>query len=88
MLEPKQIHPIGIGTYNLNLKNPEKTLQSILYSANKGQNFMSTSLLYENGNVVNFLQDFFKKVNRDKIFLTCHLEPYIEKREEDRKSVV
>lgn len=82
-----QIHPIGIGTYNLDLENKEKTLQALQHSVEKGQNFMSTSLLYANGKVVDFLQEFFKKVNRDDIFLTCHLEPYIEKREDVEKQL-
>lgn len=82
-----QIHPIGIGTYNLDLENKEKTLQALQHSVEKGQNFMSTSLLYANGKVVDFLQEFFKKVNKDDIFLTCHLEPYIEKREDVEKQL-
>lgn len=78
----KQINPIGIGTYKLDLENKHKTLQALLYSFDKGQNFMSTSLLYDNCNVVDFLYKFFKQVKRDNMFLTCHLEPYIERKED------
>lgn len=77
-----ELNPIGIGTYNIDLNNKEKSLKALLYSIDKGQNFLSTSLLYNNCKVVDFLQDFFKIVNQDKIFLTCHLEPYIEKVED------
>lgn len=85
MIELDKINPIGIGTYNLNLKEKTNTLKALLHSVNKGQNFMSTSLLYDNCNVVNFLYEFFKQVEKDNIFLTCHLEPYIEKREDIEK---
>ena len=48
---------------------------------------MSTSLLYDNYNVVDFLYNFFKEIDKDIIFLTCHLEPYIEKREDVEKQL-
>lgn len=87
MLNLNEINPIGIGTYKLDLENKDKTLKALLYSVENGQNFMSTSLLYGNYSVVNFLYDFFKKVNKDDIFLTCHLEPYIEKKEDVEKQL-
>ena len=86
-MEINKINPIGIGTYKLDLENKEKTLKALLYSFEKGQNFMSTSLIYDNCNVVNFLNEFFKEVNKDNIFLACHLEPYIEKREDVEKQL-
>lgn len=86
-MEINKINPIGIGTYKLDLENKEKTLKALLHSVQKGQNFMSTSLMYDNYNVVNFLNSFFKEVNKDNIFLTCHLEPYIEKREDVEKQL-
>lgn len=87
MLNENEINPIGIGTYKLDLENKSKTLEALLYSVENGQNFMSTSLLYDNYNVVNFLYSFFKEVNKDDIFLTCHLEPYIEKKEDVEKQL-
>ncbi|MCI8961697.1 MAG: aldo/keto reductase [Clostridia bacterium] len=87
MVEDNEINPIGIGTYKLDLENKEETLKALLYSVYKGQNLMSTSLLYDNCNVVDFLYNFFKEVDKDKIFLTCHLEPYIEKREDVEKQL-
>ena len=86
-MQLNKINPIGIGTYKLDLENKEKTLDALVYSFNKGQNFMSTSLIYDNYNVVNFLKDFFKIVNKDDIFLTCHLEAYIEKKEDVEKQL-
>lgn len=87
MVDDNKINPIGIGTYKLDLENKEKTLKALLYSVYKGQNLMSTSLLYDNYNVVDFLYNFFKEVDKEKIFLTCHLEPYIEKREDVEKQL-
>lgn len=87
MLNLSKLHPIGIGTYQLDLENPEKTLQALLHSVSKGQNFMSTSLLYDSGKVVDFLAEFFQEVKREDIFLTCHLEPYIEKKEDVEKQL-
>ena len=87
MIELNEINPIGIGTYQLDLENKDKTLQALLHSVDKGQNFMSTSLLYDNYNVVNFLYNFFKQVNKDNVFLTCHLEPYIETKEDVEKQL-
>ena len=87
MINLNELNPIGIGTYKLDLENKDKTLQSLLYSVDKGQNFMSTSLLYDNCNVVNFLYDFFKQVNKENIFITCHLEPYIESKKDVEKQL-
>jgi len=87
IMEVNKFNPIGIGTYKLDLENKEKTLEALLHSVEKGQNLMSTSLLYANYDVVDFLYNFFKKVNKDKIFLKCHLEPYIEKREDVEKQL-
>lgn len=87
MLKQNELHPIGIGTFKLDLENQEKTLQALLHSVDRGQNFISTSLLYDNGKVVDFLAQFFQKVKREEIFLMCHLEPYIEKREDIEKQL-
>lgn len=87
MLEKNDFFPIGIGTYKLNLEDKENTLKGLLYSVEKGQNFMSTALVYDDGKVVDFLRDFFRKVDREKIFLMVHLERYIEKPEDVEKQV-
>lgn len=87
MIEKNDFFPIGIGTYNLNLKDKENTLKGLLYSFEKGQNFMSTALVYDNCKVVEFLKEFFQLVDRNKIFLMAHLERYIEKVEDVEKQV-
>ena len=86
-MDIKDINPIGIGTYKLDLDNKDKTLEALLYSVEKGQNYMSASLMYAEYEVVNFLYEFFRKINKDDIFLTCHLEKYIEKREDVEKQL-
>lgn len=87
MIKLDEINPIGIGTYQLDLENKEKTLQALEHSVRKGQNLMSTSLIYDNNKVVDFLYNFFKRVSKENIFLTCHLEPYIEKKEDIEKQL-
>ncbi len=87
MLSLINTNPIGIGTYKLDLENKEKTLQALFYSVSKGQNLISTSLLYDNGKIVDLLYPFFQKVKKDDIFLTCHLEAYIEKKEDIEKQL-
>lgn len=87
MLEKEDFFPIGIGTYKLDLENKENTLKGLFYSVEKGQNFMSTALIYDNCKVVDFLSEFFKQVSRKKIFLMAHLEKNIEKPEDVEKQV-
>ncbi len=87
MLKPNEIFPIGIGTFKLDLENSQKTLQALLHSFDKGQNFMSTSLLYDNAKVVDFLQKFFQEVKKDELFLSCHLEKNVEKKEDVEKQL-
>lgn len=87
MIEKEQFFPIGIGTFKLNLEDKENTLKGLLYSVEKGQNFISTALVYDNGKVVEFLKEFFQSVNRENLFLMTHLERYIEKPEDIEKQV-
>lgn len=87
MIEKEQFFSIGIGTFKLNLEDKENTLKGLLYSVEKGQNFMSTALVYDNEKVVEFLKDFFSIVDRSKIFLMVHLERYIEKPDDVEKQV-
>ena len=37
MIKLDEINPIGIGTYQLDLENKEKTLQALEHSVRKGQ---------------------------------------------------
>lgn len=82
-----KLNPIGIGTYNLDLENQQKALEGLLYSYHKWQNYISTSLVYANYRVVDFLKKIFRGIERDNIFVMSHLEKYIETREDVEKQV-
>lgn len=83
----ENFNPIGIGTYKLDLDNKEKTLEGLLYSFRKGQNYISTSLMYFNYEIVDFLKEFFARINREEIFVMSHLEKYIENKGDVEKQV-
>ena len=83
----ENFNPIGIGTYKLDLDNKEKTLEGLLYSFRKGQNYISTSLMYSNYEIVDFLKEFFARINREEIFVMSHLEKYIENKGDVEKQV-
>lgn len=83
----EKLNPIGIGTYKLDLENRKETLDGLLYSFRKGQNYISTSLMYSDCAIVDFLKDFFNKINREEIFVMSHLEKYIEKKSDVEKQV-
>lgn len=83
----EKLNPIGIGTYKLDLENKKETLDGLLYSFRKGQNYISTSLMYSDCAIVDFLKDFFDKLNREDIFVMSHLEKYIEKKSDVEKQV-
>lgn len=82
-----ELNPIGIGTYKLDMENKNETLEGLLYSVQKGQNYISTSLMYSNYEIVDFLKEFFAKINRADIFVMSHLEKYIESRNDVEKQV-
>ena len=83
----EKLNPIGIGTYKLDLENKKETLDGLLYSFRKGQNYISTSLMYSDCAIVDFLKDFFGKINREDIFVMSHLEKYIEKKSDVEKQI-
>ena len=83
----EKLNPIGIGTYKLDLENKKETLDGLVYSFRKGQNYISTSLMYSDCAIVDFLKEFFNKINREDIFVMAHLEKYIEKKSDVEKQV-
>lgn len=83
----EKLNPIGIGTYKLDLENKKETLDGLLYSFRKGQNYISTSLMYSDCAIVDFLKEFFNKINREDIFVMSHLEKYIEKKSDVEKQI-
>ena len=82
MIDKKDIYPLGIGTFKLDLSNRENSSKSLLYSFNNGQNFIDTSHLYDSGANIAFLADFFKIIDREKIFIITNIEKFVEKSED------
>jgi len=79
MINLKDIFPLGIGTFRIDLTQKETSMNALIESFKLGQNYIDTSYLYENGNVMAFIGEFIKKVSRDKLFITTKIEPTVEK---------
>ena len=78
MINKNDIFELGIGTWKIDYENIENDMQSLIHSYNLGQNYLSLSMLYNNGEVVRQLKKFIDKVDRDKLFIATNLEPTIE----------
>lgn len=79
MINLKDIYPLGIGTFRIDLTQKEASMNALIESIKLGQNYIDTSHLYENGKVMAFIGEFIKKVGRDKLFITTKIEPTVEK---------
>ncbi len=79
MINLKNIFPLGIGTFRIDLTQKESSMNALIESLKLGQNYIDTSHLYENGKVMAFIGEFIKKVGRDKLFITTKIEPTVEK---------
>ncbi len=79
MINLKDIFPLGIGTFRIDLTQKEASMNALIESIKLGQNYIDTSHLYENGKVMDFIREFIKKVGRDKLFITTKIEPTVEK---------
>lgn len=79
MINLKDIFPLGIGTFRIDLTQKEASMNALIESFKFGQNYIDTSYLYENGKVMAFIGEFIKKVGRDKLFITTKIEPTVEK---------
>lgn len=79
MVNLKDIFPLGIGTFRIDLTQKDDSMNALIDSFNLGQNYIDTSHLYENGKVMSFIGEFIKKVGRDKLFITTKIEPTVEK---------
>lgn len=79
MINLKDIFPLGIGTFRIDLTQKEASMKALIESLKLGQNYIDTSYLYENGKVMAFIGEFINKVGRDKLFITTKIEPTVEK---------
>ncbi len=79
MINIKDIFPLGIGTFRIDLNQKEASMNALVESFNLGQNYIDTSYLYEKGKVMAFIGEFINKIGRDKLFITTKIEPTVEK---------
>ena len=87
MINKNDILELGIGTWKIDYENIENDMQSLIHSYNLGQNYLSLSMLYNNGKVVRQMKKFIDKVDRDKLFIATNLEPTIESRDDIEKQL-
>ena len=87
MINKNDIFELGIGTWKIDYENIENDMQSLIHSYNLGQNYLSLSMLYNNGEVVRQIKRFIDKVDRDKLFIATNLEPTIEYKEDIEKQL-
>lgn len=87
MTNRNEIFEIGIGTWKIEPENIENDIKALMYSYNLGQNYLSLSILYNNGEVVKQLKKFIDKVDREKLFIAANLEPNIECEEDVEKQL-
>ena len=52
MINKSDIFELGIGTWKIDYENIENDMQSLIHSYNLGQNYLSLSMLYNNGEIV------------------------------------
>lgn len=52
MINKSDIFELGIGTWKIDYENMENDIQSLIRSYNLGQNYLSLSMLYNNGEAV------------------------------------
>ena len=81
------IFKIGIGSWKVDPDNFEKDLEALKYSFNQGQNYLSLSMLYNNGKVVEKMKGFIDLVGRENLFISAYLEKYIESIEDVEKQL-
>lgn len=87
MITKKEIYSIGIGTWKIDYENFEKEIDALIHSYELCQNYLSLSLLYNNGEVVRQMKKLIDKVGREKLFIATNLEPTIEKIEDIEKQL-
>lgn len=78
MIKKEELFNIGIGTWKIDYENFNNDIDALVHSYNKGQNYLSLYMLYNNGEVVRQMKAFVDKVDRNKLFINVNLEPTIE----------
>lgn len=94
-MEKKDIFSIAIGSFGLGASRSESwsddnselvidenEMNALIYSFDKGQNYIDTSYIYAGGLTMRFIAEFIKRVDRSKLFIAVKIENYIEKVED------
>ena len=81
------IFKIGIGSWKVDPDNFKEDLEALKYSFDQGQNYLSLSMLYNNGKVVEKMKSFIDLVGRQNLFISAYLEKYIESIEDVEKQL-
>lgn len=87
MISKTNIYPIGVGTWKIDYENFENEIDALMHSYNLGQNYLSLSLLYNNGEVVKQMKKLIDKIGRENVFIATNLEPTIETVEDIEKQL-
>lgn len=87
MVKKEELFNIGIGTWKIDYENFNNDIDALVHSYNKGQNYLSLYMLYNNGEVVRQMKAFVDKVDRNKLFINVNLEPTIEKIDDVEKQL-
>ncbi len=100
MLEPQDLHPIGIGTFWLWAERYETwteekegttnylaDMKALKYQHERWQNFLEASYIYAGGQTMKFLWEFLKTVNRESIYVSTKIENFAETPEDIEKQL-
>ena len=71
MVDIKDIHPIGIGTWTISKANYDKDIKGLMYSFENGQNSIECNTSYLAGESLDVVADFIKQIDREKIFINA-----------------
>jgi diketogulonate reductase-like aldo/keto reductase len=87
MIKKENLYKIGIGTWKIDYEHFENDIDALVYSHNKGENYLSLYMLYNNGEVVKQMRKFLDKIDREKVFINVNLEPTIKEIEDIEKQL-
>lgn len=73
MLDIKDLHPIGIGTWTISKADYDKDVKGLLYSFEKGQNSIECNASYLAGESLDVVAKFLKSLKREDIFVNVFI---------------
>lgn len=100
MLEPQDLHPIGIGTFwlwaeryetrsedNNDTSKYASDTKALKYQHERWQNFLEASYIYAGGQTMKFLWEFLKTIDRESIYVSTKIENFAETPEDIEKQL-